>query len=165
MLNLVLPASMAGRTKASCVMGQPLGLAVVPDVYIIIAMSRILNRERSIPIVSSVTFSLIDSKVSIKGIAHITGGGFLENIPRILPEGLDINIQKKSFPILPVFSCIQSIGDLNEKEMYRTFNMGIGMAIVVDKKSVYDTKQLLNKHTTSYEIGEVVSGDKQVNLL
>jgi len=110
-------------------------------------------------------FSLIDSKVSIKGIAHITGGGFLENIPRILPEGLDINIQKKSFPILPVFSCIQSIGDLNEKEMYRTFNMGIGMAIVVDKKSVYDTKQLLNKHTTSYEIGEVVSGDKQVNLL
>ncbi len=110
-------------------------------------------------------FSLINSKISIKGIAHITGGGFIENIPRILPNGLDINIQKNSFPILPVFSCIQSIGDLNKKEMYRTFNMGIGMAIVVDKKSVYDTKKLLNKHTKSYEIGEVVPGDRQVNLL
>ena len=63
-LNLVLPASIAGRTRASCVIGQPLGLAVVPDVYIIIAMSRIFNRERLISIVSSVTFSLTDSKVS-----------------------------------------------------------------------------------------------------
>tara|TARA_X000001036_G_scaffold224825_1_gene210382 strand:+ start:2037 stop:3074 length:1038 start_codon:yes stop_codon:yes gene_type:complete len=109
--------------------------------------------------------SLINSKVTIKGIAHITGGGFLENIPRILPNGLDININKNSFPSLPVFSCMQSLGNLDQTEMYRTFNMGIGMIIVINKETVKDAKKILTEHITTYEIGQVVNGNKQVNIL
>ena len=67
---------------------------------------------------------------SIKGIAHITGGGFVGNIPRILPEGLAAHIKKRSWDILPIFKLIQKEGDIKEAEMYQVFNMGIGMAIV-----------------------------------
>src|SRR5215210_5306001 len=66
----------------------------------------------------------------IKGLAHITGGGLTDNIPRILPEGTAVEIQKGSWPILPVFNLMQEIGNVSETEMYRTFNMGVGMVIV-----------------------------------
>ena len=109
-------------------------------------------------------FALLNSNIAIKGIAHITGGGLLENIPRILPDGLNVIINKKSWPSLPVFSCIQSIGEIEQKEMFRTFNMGIGMVVVLDKKHINSVKTALKKHSEAYEIGYVVLGDKAIQL-
>ena len=110
-------------------------------------------------------FSLINSNIPIKGIAHITGGGLLENIPRILPEELDVKINKNSWPSVPVFSSIQSIGEIDENEMFRTFNMGIGMVIILDKNSTKKAQNILKNYSTLYEIGQVVSGNKKVHLL
>jgi phosphoribosylformylglycinamidine cyclo-ligase len=72
----------------------------------------------------------------IKGIAHITGGGFVGNIPRILPEGVAAHLKKRSWDILPIFKLIQKEGDIKEAEMYQVFNMGIGMAIVCSPQQV-----------------------------
>ena len=74
---------------------------------------------------------LLDRGV-IKGLAHITGGGLLENIPRILPEATNAEIQRGSWPVLPVFNLLQRLGNIDESEMFRTFNMGIGMVVVCD---------------------------------
>ena len=109
-------------------------------------------------------FELLNSNIPVKGIAHITGGGLLENIPRILPDGLSVTIKKKSWPSLPVFSCIQSIGEIEQKEMFRTFNMGIGMVFVLDTEHVSTVKTTLEKHSKVYEIGHVALGDKTVRL-
>ena len=109
-------------------------------------------------------FELLNSNIPVKGIAHITGGGLLENIPRILPDGLSVTIKKKSWPSLPVFSCIESIGEIEPKEMFRTFNMGIGMVVVLDKKHINGVKTTLKNHSEAYEIGRVVLGDKTVQL-
>jgi phosphoribosylformylglycinamidine cyclo-ligase len=96
----------------------------------------------------------------IKGMAHITGGGFLENIPRTLPQGVDVNIKKGSWPVLPIFDLLQKGGQVEEKEMYRTFNMGIGLVLIVDKDI-----ELKFEGINSYEIGEVVVGGGKVNLI
>ena len=109
-------------------------------------------------------FALLNSNIAVKGIAHITGGGLLENIPRILPDGLSVIIKKRSWPSLPVFSCIESIGEIEPKEMFRTFNMGIGMVVVLDKKHINGVKTALKKHSEAYEIGHVALGDKTVLL-
>ena len=109
-------------------------------------------------------FEILNSNIPVKGIAHITGGGLLENIPRILPDGLSVTIKKKSWPSLPVFSCIQSIGEIEQKEMFRTFNMGIGMVFVLDKEHISAVNTALEKHSKVYEIGHVVLGDKAVQL-
>src|SRR5439155_22720349 len=73
--------------------------------------------------------TLLDSGL-IKGLAHITGGGLTDNLPRILPEGLAVEIDKGSWPMLPIFRLMQQIGNVSEAEMYRTFNMGVGMVLV-----------------------------------
>ena len=109
-------------------------------------------------------FELLNSNIPVKGIAHITGGGLLENIPRILPDGLSVTIKKNSWPFLPVFSCIQSIGEIEQKEMFRTFNMGIGMVFVFDKEHANVAKTALEKYSKVYEIGHVQAGDKTVRL-
>ena len=109
-------------------------------------------------------FELLNSNIPVKGIAHITGGGLLENIPRILPDGLSITIKKKSWPYLPVFSCIQSIGEIEQKDMFRTFNMGIGMVFVFDKEHANAAKTALKKYSTVYEIGHVQAGNNTVLL-
>jgi phosphoribosylformylglycinamidine cyclo-ligase len=72
------------------------------------------------------------AQVTVKGLAHITGGGFIDNIPRILPQGLGVRIQKGTWPIPPIFDLIQSMGAVVEDEMYHVFNMGIGMVVVID---------------------------------
>lgn len=96
-------------------------------------------------------------KKKIKGIANITGGGFIDNIPRALPEGLGVEIEKGSWPIHPIFTYMQDKGNVQEKEMYRTFNMGIGMIFIVDKKfKDSDIKKVEDLGTKVYEIGEVV---------
>ncbi len=76
---------------------------------------------------------MIDVGIDIHGIAHITGGGFTENIPRVLPKDLNVEIKKGTWPVLPIFNYMQQIGDVSEEEMYRAFNMGIGLMLIVPK--------------------------------
>ena len=101
---------------------------------------------------------LLDKGI-IKGLAHITGGGFLENIPRILPKGISVEIKRGSWPELPVFALMQQLGNVSDNEMFRTFNMGIGMVIVCSAENL-DTIQ--NKLDNYFQIGCVKSGEKEV---
>jgi len=106
-------------------------------------------------------FTLLDNNIAINGMAHITGGGLIENIPRILPKNCAAIITKGSWDVLPVFNCIESIGNIDEQEMFRTFNMGIGMIVVASKSEVAPIKNLINVK----EIGKVEEGMREVRLL
>ncbi|MDA3973607.1 phosphoribosylformylglycinamidine cyclo-ligase [Enterococcus thailandicus] len=98
----------------------------------------------------------------LKGCAHITGGGFVENIPRMLPAGVSANIQLGSWPILPIFDCLQSYGKLSSPEMYEIFNMGIGMVVAVSPEKVAEvTAAFAEQGETVYQIGEIVPEDTQ----
>ncbi|HXG64611.1 MAG TPA: phosphoribosylformylglycinamidine cyclo-ligase [Blastocatellia bacterium] len=102
----------------------------------------------------------------IKGLVHITGGGLLENPPRILPEGTAIEIHKGSWPALPVFDLLARIGNVPENEMYRTFNMGIGMIVVADPQSADRIKEYLDKlGERHYDVGRVVEGPRSVSIV
>ena len=92
----------------------------------------------------------------IKGLVHITGGGFLENIPRILPEGVSVEINRGTWPELPIFGMMQRLGNVDEKEMFRTFNMGIGMIVIASLECAATVKDNLG---VTFEIGQVVSGN------
>jgi len=109
---------------------------------------------------------LLKNQIDIKGMAHITGGGFLENIPRVLPNHCQVEIKKGTWPELPIFSLMREIGHLNDNEMYRTFNMGIGLVMMVDEVDVKQIKDLITDFSEfkMYEIGQVVAGDKSVVL-
>ncbi|MFW6149591.1 MAG: phosphoribosylformylglycinamidine cyclo-ligase [Atribacterota bacterium] len=97
-------------------------------------------------------------KYRVKGIIHITGGGFYENIPRILPYGVSVNISTDKWPVLPIFNLIQEKGKITDKEMFSTFNMGIGMVIIVEPEQQQSILQdLMNSGEKAYQIGEVVS--------
>jgi len=98
----------------------------------------------------------------IKGLAHITGGGLLENIPRILPDGTAVEISKGSWPVLPVFDLMQQMGSIEEPEMFRTFNMGIGMVLICAPAEAMPIKASLD---ACYEIGRVTTGDRSVSLM
>lgn len=101
-------------------------------------------------------------KYKVLGIAHITGGGLLENIPRILPEGVSVQINQKSWIKPPIFSLIQKEGKISDEEMYRTFNMGIGMVIIVpDGESEKILKELKLMNYDSSIVGKVIKGEKQ----
>jgi len=107
----------------------------------------------------------LKDKFEIKGISHITGGGFYENMPRMLPEGLGIKVKKGTWPILPIFDLLQSLGNISEKDMFNTFNMGIGMAIAVDREIADEVVAYLNKDKeNAYIIGEIVSGKSEVEI-
>jgi phosphoribosylformylglycinamidine cyclo-ligase len=98
---------------------------------------------------------LIDA-IPVKGMAHITGGGITENIPRVLPAGLTAEISAKSWSLPPLFQWLQAQGNITHSEMYKTFNCGIGMAIVLDKSHVAQAKQLLEAAGEAvYEIGHI----------
>lgn len=102
--------------------------------------------------------NLLDSG-KIKGLAHITGGGFTENIPRILPENVSVEIKRGSWPELPVFGLMQKLGNVSDAEMFRTFNMGIGMILICDETD----KELFTSNLGEvFEIGQIVSGNKEV---
>ena len=108
---------------------------------------------------------LLDTR-KIKGLAHITGGGLVDNIPRILPEGTAVQIDKGSWPVLPIFTLMQQIGNVSESEMYRTFNMGVGMVIVcspVDADAI--ASHLLEGGENCYRIGTVVEGQREVSVV
>ncbi|MEH7176748.1 phosphoribosylformylglycinamidine cyclo-ligase [Neobacillus vireti] len=97
-------------------------------------------------------------KFEIKGMAHITGGGFIENIPRMLPEGLGAAIYDKSWEIPPIFNLITTVGQIEQQDMYNIFNMGIGMVIAVDKENAADLMDHLRESgETPYEIGMVTA--------
>jgi phosphoribosylformylglycinamidine cyclo-ligase len=103
---------------------------------------------------------------AIKGLAHITGGGLLDNIPRILPEGTAVEINKGSWPVLPVFDLMARAGNVSEREMYRTFNMGVGMVIVAAKQEAGRVKAHLDSLGEAYyDIGCVVAGSKDVRII
>ncbi len=105
-------------------------------------------------------------KIRIKGLAHITGGGWLENIPRILPSDCQALVEKGSWPILPIFKYLQDVGQLDEVTMYRTFNMGIGMVIVVSRSEADQAVQVVKTlRETVYPVGEIVKGPKGVRLV
>ncbi len=103
--------------------------------------------------------SLID-KYEIKGISNITGGGFFENIPRMIPDGLAVKIKMGSWPVLPVFELIQKQGNVNTEEMFHVFNMGIGMTLAVSPEKAQDVVGFLNQNgENAYIIGSVTKGE------
>ena len=106
-------------------------------------------------------FTLLDQGVNVKGLAHITGGGLLENIPRILPKNCEAKIKLGTWDILPVFNAMQSIGNIEQNEMFRTFNMGIGMIIIVSKNEVAMVEDLIRVK----EIGEIEEGKRGVRII
>ncbi len=112
---------------------------------------------------SKPVFSLLDNGIDIKGIAHITGGGFIENIPRVLPANLDAEIQKGTWPMLPIFPYLQKIGKVSEGEMYRVFNMSIGLVIVVPSGQKEKIERLL-KNNKIFWIGKIIKGNGKVIL-
>jgi phosphoribosylformylglycinamidine cyclo-ligase len=99
----------------------------------------------------------------IKGLAHITGGGLTENIPRILPQGTSVHISQGAWPVLPVFKLMQEIGRVPDAEMYRTFNMGVGMVVVASPENAATIKAHFQKRGEAvYEIGQVTEGNREV---
>ncbi len=102
-------------------------------------------------------------KVAVKAVSHITGGGFYENIPRMLKDGMSAQITKSAVPVLPIFDIIQREGNISEHDMFNTFNMGVGMVIAVDKNDVDTALNVLeNAGEKAFVLGEVVKGDKEV---
>lgn len=104
----------------------------------------------------------LNAGINLNGIIHITGGGLLENIPRVLPKGMAVEINRGSWPSLPVFDLMQSIGNVDETEMFRSFNMGIGMVFVAHPDEISNIKKALNGLSSMFLIGSVVSGNKDV---
>ncbi|MFI3237082.1 MAG: phosphoribosylformylglycinamidine cyclo-ligase [Lachnospiraceae bacterium] len=106
-----------------------------------------------------------DAGVTIKACSHITGGGFYENIPRMLPEGIRADIKKDSYPVLPIFKLLQEKGDIAEEMMYNTYNMGLGMIVAVDKADVEATMAAIEAAgEKAYIVGSAVAGEKGVTL-
>jgi phosphoribosylformylglycinamidine cyclo-ligase len=110
-------------------------------------------------------FEILNAGIEINAMAHITGGGFIENIPRVLPENLSIEINKGSWKVLPIYNFMQKISNVPEQEMYRVFNMGIGLILIIDPKDKAAVETILSKYTDTFsEIGKVVVGNKKVIL-
>lgn len=105
---------------------------------------------------------ILNAGINLNGIIHITGGGLLENIPRVLPKGLAVEVNRGSWPSLPVFDLMQSIGNVDETEMFRSFNMGIGMVFVAHPDEISNIKKALNGLSSMFLLGSVVSGNKDV---
>ena len=104
-------------------------------------------------------------KVNVKGISHITGGGFYENIPRSIPDGLCAVIDKAAVKVLPIFELIMERGNIPERDMYNTYNMGVGMSVVVPESEVELTLEILRANgEDAYVIGKIVSGDEKIVL-
>lgn len=107
----------------------------------------------------------VKEKFEIKGISHITGGGFIENIPRMIPEGLRVRIEKGTWPVLPIFQLLKKLGELKERDIYNTFNMGIGMVLAVESGIAEQVVKYLNSEKEqAYAIGEVIKGDAGVDI-
>ncbi len=105
-------------------------------------------------------------KVTVKGISHITGGGFYENIPRSIPDGLGAKIAMADVRVLPIFDLIQKKGGVSTRDMYNTYNMGVGMSVVVDKDSEEEAIRILKENgVDAYHLGEIVESSDKVTLV
>ena len=107
------------------------------------------------------TITSLQKSITIKGMAHITGGGLLENIPRILPSNVDVEIKKANWKTPGIFKLIQDLGNIPEQEMFRVFNMGVGFIVILDPKDHQKAKSVLKN---AVEIGQVVKGNKKVHI-
>jgi len=104
-------------------------------------------------------------KVDVKGISHITGGGFYENIPRSIPGGLCAKIDKRAVRVLPIFQLIAETGNIPERDMFNTFNMGVGMSVIVPASQAHEALEILSAHgETAYVIGSIVKSEEKVIL-
>lgn len=104
-------------------------------------------------------------EVKVKGISHITGGGFYENMPRMLREGVALKIDKNSYKVPAIFNLIAKRGNIPERDMYNTFNMGIGMCVIVPEDEAEKAIRILNEAgEEAYLIGEVIEGNKEIEI-
>lgn len=104
-------------------------------------------------------------QLPVKGMAHITGGGFIENIPRVLPDNVDVEINYGSWPILPIFGLMQNKGNVSNRDMFTTFNMGIGLVLVVSAADGERALELLKASgEEAYIIGKVTEGERKVTF-
>ena len=104
-------------------------------------------------------------EITIKGISHITGGGFYENIPRSIPNGLGAKIKKSDVQVLPIFNLIQKVGNVPERDMFNTFNMGVGMSVVVAPEDANRALEILKANgEDAYVLGEIVKSDDKIIL-
>ncbi len=104
-------------------------------------------------------------QITVKGVSHITGGGFYENIPRSIPKGLGAKIEKKNVRILPIFNLLQKVGNIPERDMYNTYNMGVGMSVVVAKEDADKAIEILKANgEDAYYLGEIVKSEEGVIL-
>ncbi len=104
--------------------------------------------------------SLFESNVTVKAVSHITGGGFYENIPRSIPDGFAVKVEKAAVKTLPVFDMIAKVGNIPERDMYNTFNMGVGMSVVVAKEDADTVLEILRSAgEDAYIMGEVAEGE------
>lgn len=102
-------------------------------------------------------------KINVKAVSHITGGGFYENIPRSIPSGFAAKIEKNALNILPIFKLISKTGEISERDMFNTFNMGVGMSIVVDKNDAESALKILKRNgEDAYIMGEIAKGNESV---
>ncbi|MEG1241032.1 MAG: AIR synthase-related protein, partial [Oscillospiraceae bacterium] len=109
---------------------------------------------------------LLKQGINVRAISHITGGGLYENVPRMMTEGLTAQIQCSAFPVLPIFDVIAKAGNIPMRDMYNTFNMGVGMVIAIPKEQVGDAMEVLvQAGERAYVIGTVVKGDEGVVLV
>ena len=105
------------------------------------------------------------NEVTVKGVSHITGGGFYENIPRSIPDGLGAKIDKSSVKVLPIFKLIQEKGGITEGDMFNTFNMGVGMSVVASKEDAERALEILKANgENAYVIGEIVESEEKIIL-
>ena len=105
------------------------------------------------------------NEVTVKGVSHITGGGFYENIPRSIPDGLGAKIDKSKVRVLPIFELIKEVGGISERDMFNTFNMGVGMSVVVAKEDAERALEILRANgEDAYLIGEIVESDEKIIL-
>ena len=104
-------------------------------------------------------------KIRVKGVSHITGGGFYENMPRSIPDGLGVRIEKKAVRVLPVFDYLRETGNIPERDMFNTFNMGVGMSVVVAKEEVDEAIRILRANgEDAYVIGEITKTEEKITL-
>ncbi|MBQ8175107.1 MAG: phosphoribosylformylglycinamidine cyclo-ligase [Clostridia bacterium] len=104
-------------------------------------------------------------EVKVKGVSHITGGGFYENMPRSIPDGLGVRIKKSDVRILPIFKLLQKTGNISERDMFNTFNMGVGMSVVVSREDADRALEILRANgEDAYLIGEIVASEDKVIL-
>jgi len=109
--------------------------------------------------------ALLDAGVDVKGISHITGGGFYENIPRSIPDGLCAKIDKSAVKVLPIFDLIAKWGNVPERDMFNTYNMGVGMSVVVPAAAVETALSILRENgDDAYVIGEIIAGEEKIAL-